>query len=755
MVAVCHSEAGWRLFLRKAWRLGLLPKNSKALWLLLAALIFSLGLLEWGKTRETKERPAPPGKFSETIVVAADKDYSPYSFISGDGDFLGFDVEAIYALGEKMGKNVKLQLLTWSEAQQGLAEGRIDALMGMTYSEKRLARIDFSTPLTHDAYVAFGASGKELNIEDFLDKRLCTIENDAINEAFIIPYNLSQRTTFFPTYSECFKSVAAGKNDYAIAPYLTGKKLIAGFKFEQMAASGPVLNNSIYCIGVNKGNEQLLGELNKAILELSASGELKSLKDKWLVDYAGKTSWRMFLKENILYIIIVVLLVSFASYYFNERINRRRREKIFYIDPVTGFSNFNKFSAECEKILQKNRKPLSSTIVTFNIRSFKAFNDTFGYDAGDELLCATARLAVAGFSPLSFARVSADNFAMLLDDADSESLIKKTMALGERLNSELGSARIFLYFGIYVIDDVTLGINALYDRAQVARRSIENSNERHLAFYDQAIHDQLLHQKDVEARMDAALAGREFVIYLQPKYHLRKETFNGSEALVRWKGEDGKVLSPAAFIDIFEKNGFVKKLDMYVFEAVCRSIQENAGNHFFERALPVSVNISRKHLSSTEFIDRLVEISDKYGVSRHQLELEVTETAFVDLINDNFLVNILAKAREKGFAIAMDDFGSGYTSLAMMAEYPLDTIKIDRIFLLSPKKQKIIAKVIDIAKYLNTHVVCEGVETPEQVELLRRYGCDMVQGFCYARPMPIETFSQWMQAKLQEKGEEA
>ncbi len=116
MVAVCHSEAGWRLFLRKAWRLGLLPKNSKALWLLLAALIFSLGLLEWGKTRETKERPAPPGKFSETIVVAADKDYSPYSFISGDGDFLGFDVEAIYALGEKMGKNVKLQLLTWSEA---------------------------------------------------------------------------------------------------------------------------------------------------------------------------------------------------------------------------------------------------------------------------------------------------------------------------------------------------------------------------------------------------------------------------------------------------------------------------------------------------------------------------------------------------------------------------------------------------------------------------------------------------------------
>ena len=116
MVAVCHSEAGWRLFLWRAWRVGFLPKNRKGLWLLLAALIFSLGLLECGKTRETKERSDPPGKFSETIVVAADKDYSPYSFISGDGDFLGFDVEAIYALGEKMGKNVKLQLLTWSEA---------------------------------------------------------------------------------------------------------------------------------------------------------------------------------------------------------------------------------------------------------------------------------------------------------------------------------------------------------------------------------------------------------------------------------------------------------------------------------------------------------------------------------------------------------------------------------------------------------------------------------------------------------------
>ena len=751
MKAICPPGGSQHTDLREAWQVSFLFKNRKKLLLLLVALIFSVGLLNWGKTRETKERGTPPAKYNETIVVAADKDYSPYSFISGDGDFLGFDVDTIYALGERMEKNIKLQLLTWSEAQKGLAEGRIDALMGMTYSEKRLARIDFSTPLTHDAYVAFGISGKELNIEDFLGKRICTIENDAINEAFIIPYNLGQHTEFFPTYSECFQSVAAGKNDYAIAPYLTGRKLIAGFKFEHMTASGPVLNNSIYCIGVNKGNEQLLGTLNQAILELSASGELKELKEKWLVDYVGKLSLQAFLKKNILYLIIVVLLISFASYYFNEQINRKRREKIFYIDPVTGFGNFNKFSLECTKTLGKNRNLPSCTIVTFNIRNFKAFNDTFGYEAGDALLRSAAHLAAAEFSALSFARVSADNFVMLLDYSDGDTIVKKTASLGEKLTAEHESAKIFLYFGIYVIDDVTPGINALYDRAQVARRSIENSNERHLAFYDQEIHDHLLRQKNIEEHMDAALANREFVVYLQPKYHLRKGTFIGSEALVRWKDSHGKVLPPAQFIDVFEKNGFVKKLDMYVFEEICRAIRENTGNRFFERAFPISINISRKHLSSTEFINRLVEISDQYAVSRRLLELEVTETAFVDLINDNFLVNILAKAKERGFAIAMDDFGSGYTSLAMMAEYPLDTIKIDRVFLLSPRKQKIIAKVIDIAKYLNTNVVCEGVETQEQVETLRHYGCDVVQGFYYARPMPMEDYAQWMQAQLADK----
>ena len=680
-----------------------------------AALIFSVGLIDWGQTREPKEKGAPPAKYSETIVVAADKDYSPYSYISGDGDFLGYDVDVIHALGEKMKKNIELRLLTWADAQKGLAEGKINALMGMTYSEKRLKRIDFSTPLTHDAYVAFGKPQKDLRIEDFIGKKICTITNDAINEAFIIPYNHGPRTEFFSTYSECFKSVAAGKNDYAIAPFLTGKKLIADFGLAHIQAGGPVLNNSIYCIGVSKGNTALLDELNKGIAELSASGELKKLKAKWLVDYAGKTSFWDFLRDNVLYIIIALLLVAFASYYFSEQINRKRRERIFLTDPLTGFGNLNSFFSEGAVLLEKNYKPFSCAIATFNIRNFKTFNETFGYEAGDALLLSIARQALAEFSPRLLARVSADNFVMLLDCSDSQIIGRKVNSLTDKLNAEYAPARIIPYFGVHVVDDAQPGINALYDRAQIARRTIENSNEIHLAFYDQEMHTLLSRRKDIEDRMEAALANGEFKVYLQPKYLIRKETFCGSEALVRWQEPNGNVLSPAVFIDIFESNGFIKKLDMFVFDKVCKTIRENAGNKYFERALPISVNISRKHLTSTKFIDQLVEISDLYGVSRRMLELEVTETAFVDLINDNFLVNILGKAKEKGFSVAMDDFGSGYTSLAMMAEYPLDTIKIDRVFLLSPRKQKIIAKVIDIAKYLNTHVVCEGVETQEHL----------------------------------------
>ena len=484
-------------------------------------------------------------------------------------------------------------------------------------------------------------------------------------------------------------------------------------------------------------------DINRAIIDLSASDQLDSIKRKWLIDYVEKISLRAFLKNNTGYLLAVILCIALLSYYVNEKINQKKRERTFLTDPVTGGGNFNRFVSECETLFAENSKPFHYTIVAFNIRNFKMFNENFGYEAGDALLCAIANIAQPVFSPRSFARISADNFVMLIDYAAEKIINSRMGEFADKLNESQAPNKIFLYFGIYVVDDPTLGINPVYDRAQIARRSIENSSERHFAFYDHEIHDRLTHQKDIEDRMASALKNQEFAVYLQPKYHLQTGTFKGSEALARWRDDAGNILPPSEFIDIFEKNGFIRQLDMYVFEVVCKAIHDNADNAHFKSALPISVNISRKHFISMEFIDKLVEISDRYGVPRQRLELEITETAFIEFINDNFLVDTLMKAKEKGFGISLDDFGSGYTSLAMVAEFPLDTIKIDRVFLLSPRKHKILAKVIDIAKFLNMHVVCEGIDCQEQAEMITQFGCDTAQGFYFARPLPIESYNDW------------
>ena len=716
-------------------------ENARAVLLMLVIFAFLPVALAMHNKNDGKE------KHSETLIIAADRDYSPYSFISPEGDYLGYDVDLIHAIGKRMKKNIRLELLTWSDAQKKLDEGLVDALMGMTYSEKRLSKVDFSAPLANDAYVAFSRSKEQFDIEHIHGKKLCTIENDAIREAFIIPYKMESETRFFPAYSDCFKSVAKGESDFAIAPYLTGKKLAQALRLDNIDASGPVLNNSIYCIGVKRGNAALLQEINQTIRELSCSGELKTIREKWLVDYVNKSSIFFFLKDHTLYIITIVLMISFFSYYVNEKINQKRREKILLTDPVTNSGNFNQFVLQSEALLKGNCKPDAYTIVSFNIRNFKMFNESFGYKAGDALLCSIARIVTAEFSTLAFSRVSADNFVMMIDAAETGQLAEKMRLFSRKLNEAHAPTRIFVYFGIYVVDDPTIGINAIHDRAQIARRTIENSNEQHFAFYDTLIHERLLHCKNVEERMASALENREFAVYLQPKYDLLQGVFSGSEALARWKDGKGGIIPPADFIDIFEKNGFIRQLDIYIFEEVCKTIRDNAGNEDFFSALPISVNISRRHFSNAEFIDKLVDISDRYGVSRKLLELEITETAFIELINDNYLIDILMKAKEKDFSISLDDFGSGYTSLAMVAEFPLDTIKIDRVFLLSPRKQKILAKVVDIAKYLNMKVVCEGVDSADQIEILKQFGCDIIQGFYYARPMPIENYIPWAKAQ--------
>ena len=245
--------------------------------------------------------------------------------------------------------------------------------------------------------------------------------------------------------------------------------------------------------------------------------------------------------------------------------------------------------------------------------------------------------------------------------------------------------------------------------------------------------------KEKENKMEQALQNKEFIVHYQPKYDLNTEKVAGAEALVRWNSDKGLIM-PGEFIDLFERNGFVLKLDLYVFEVVCADIRKWLDEG--RKVLPIAVNVSRLHLLDTDFVSEYGALISKYRVPPELLELELTEN--MPMASEDFLVEVFNNIARLGVSLAIDDFGSGYSSLNILHTMPFDTLKIDQMFFQnktgSERGRRIIETVVLMAQKLGITVVAEGVETKEQVAFLKAIGCNMVQGFYFAKPMPSYEF---------------
>lgn len=247
--------------------------------------------------------------------------------------------------------------------------------------------------------------------------------------------------------------------------------------------------------------------------------------------------------------------------------------------------------------------------------------------------------------------------------------------------------------------------------------------------------------------MKYALAEGQFKVYFQPKYDLMTEKIIGAEALVRWQHTELGLISPGKFIPIFEDNGFITELDVYVWEECCRFMHKR--KQLGLSVVPVSINVSRVDIYNEDIVKILCNLVKKYDLEPELLHLEITESVY---INDSGKINVvLNQVKEKGFIIEIDDFGSGYSSLSILSEIPMDIIKMDMKFFQSEKntkvKQKIIYSVIKLAKWMNLFVIAEGVETKEQLDYLRKMKCHFAQGFYFAKPMPAEEFEQVLDCK--------
>ena len=413
-------------------------------------------------------------------------------------------------------------------------------------------------------------------------------------------------------------------------------------------------------------------------------------------------------------------------------------------DSVTDLYKPDTFYKKVEQYVRFNTDK-NMAIISADIDKFRLINDRYGIDVGNKCLKVMAD-QIKDILPkeLYACRYQADMFNILLSYDGEQAILDFMTKLSERMrNHEDLPTQISLLYGIYKIVDTNIPARLMCDRARAVKKQIKGTALSNYAVYDDVIRLKMREQAEIENEMEKALANREFEMFLQPQIDIKTGKICGAEALVRWRHPVKGILVPAHFMSLFEDNGFITKLDIFMWEEACKyivSLQERG------IMLPISVNVSRRHIGETDIVDMLTDMVKKYGFENKYLEVEITENLFMEDVSELFAD--MGELKKRGFKILMDDFGSGYSSLNMLRTAPIDTMKIDRFFLdeiMSTERGKIIVESsVRMAKMIGLEVIAEGVETKEQLDFLNSIDCDIAQGYYYSRPIPVPEFEKFV-----------
>lgn len=413
-------------------------------------------------------------------------------------------------------------------------------------------------------------------------------------------------------------------------------------------------------------------------------------------------------------------------------------------DHLTGLWNRDFFVEMVAKTLREN-PDIDFVLIATDIYQFKMFNDVLGRKMGDEVLLGISKGLLKGSRTLWVpSRIAADRFAVLLpkEDYDEQRILSMMHAV---LDQKQYSLKLHNYIGVYHITDRSLHVEAMYDRAYMALESIKGDFQKEIAYYEDEMRNRKLKDTLTMEELDYALRSDQLVMYLQPQVNILTETVVGCEALVRWKHPKRGMVPPFEFIPLFEKNGMIIRMDYHVWELACRQIAKWRDEG--RKMCSVSVNISARDFYLCDLYDDIVGLVKKYDIDPKQLRLEITESALALDVQEQ--MEIVKRLQDYGFIVEMDDFGSGYSSLNNLKDITVDIMKLDMNFFkktaAKERAEKIIESVVHLANKLQMPMIAEGVETKEQVDMLRRIGCTMVQGYYYAAPMPVEEFEAFIE----------
>ena len=442
-------------------------------------------------------------------------------------------------------------------------------------------------------------------------------------------------------------------------------------------------------------------------------------------------------------IILSIMLVTIAFVWHNGRVAQKTVEHLAFDDEVTGGRNLNFFRKKAADIINQNRET-PFLIYRFDILNFRYINEAYGHCKADAVLKACIQEFRKIYSKHEVCvRINSDHFlALVINNTDTgENYRNYTKAIGECARANGVRYPIRLRVGIYQVRKDDYDIDIMIDHANAARKSMNGTEKVLEAMYSEKIVSNMKKVDAIESQMQSAIINDEFKIYLQPKWDIVNDCIVGAEALVRWIKKDGSMIYPSDFIPLFETNGFIEKLDFHMLEKLCGRIRDLEEEDKYN-IVPISVNQSRILINNPDYVKNVEKVISRYDIDVRHLEIEITETVFFD--EKNKMIGVVNQLKELGLNLAMDDFGSGYSSLNILRDIPFDILKIDREFVSESVASKssiiIMQKIIEMAKGLNIKVICEGVETKEQIDILRELGCTMVQGYYYDKPIPMDDF---------------
>ncbi|NLC93017.1 MAG: EAL domain-containing protein [Treponema sp.] len=418
------------------------------------------------------------------------------------------------------------------------------------------------------------------------------------------------------------------------------------------------------------------------------------------------------------------------------------------IDTVTGCNNRESFFIHAEEIIRSNPNQEYDIICT-DIEDLKLINKKYGLQTGDKLL---------KFIPISIerfpnpdtlcliGRIGSDSFAVLRKKVKMHSQ-KELTELYTEIFKDAPVKNVIVKYGVYHITDSNLDVTFMCDCAKMAISSIKRKYGVIYAVYDDSMKEKLEKDHLLVECMEHALANSEFKMYLQPKHDANTNDLAGAEALVRWIHPEFGLIPPNDFIPLFEKNGFVSKVDYYIWTEACALLAKWIDEK--KKVIPISVNVSRIDFVTYNLPEVICNLVDSYKIPHELLHLEITESAYAD--DQKKIIDDVSNLRKLGFLIEMDDFGSGYSSLNMLAELPIDILKLNMRFLqgktnvVNNKKMIVVNFILSLSKWLHNPTIAEGVETKEELEMLKSLGCTLIQGYYFSKPISVVDFEKYME----------